>query len=144
MTNTGKILVVDDEKGIRELLFDVLSREGFKVTLAKDGQDSLKQMRRRKFDLLITDVNMPKVDGIELLRKMKKAGRREKVIIMSGRPITRDDFGKGVLPIHTLLEKPFHIQNFLDVVTSVLEKSKKRKKIKAVKGKKKDGKCYLN
>ena len=57
MARLINILVTDDEEGIRNLLFDVLSNKGFRVTLAKDGQDSLNQMKRRRFDLLITDIN---------------------------------------------------------------------------------------
>jgi len=64
-------MVVDDEAGIRNLLSDVLTAEGFKVTLAKNGKDSLKQMKNRRFDLLITDINMPGLDGIDLLRKIE-------------------------------------------------------------------------
>ena len=74
MTRLKKIMVVDDEAGIRNLLSDALAEKGFKVTLAKDGRDSLKQMKNRRFDLLITDINMPRLGGVGLLRKMKKRG----------------------------------------------------------------------
>ena len=73
MARLKKILVVDDDADIRNHLFDVLSDEGFKVTVAKDGRESLKQMKTRRFDLLITDMHMPHMDGIELLKRMKKA-----------------------------------------------------------------------
>ena len=92
MPRSKRIMVVDDEIGIRELLFDALSREGFAVTLAKDGKDSLRQMKNRRFDLIITDIDMPHVNGLELLRRMKRAGRKEKVIIMSGNQLKQKDF----------------------------------------------------
>ena len=120
MASLKKILVVDDEAGIRRLLFDVLSNEGFKVTLAKDGKDSLAQMRNRRFDLLITDINMPRLDGIELLKRMKKAGRRERVIVMTGSLMDKTHLGKDTPDVFTMLQKPFHMNNFLDTVTSVL------------------------
>jgi CheY-like chemotaxis protein len=66
MTRLKDIPVVDDEIGIRNLLFEVLSNEGFKVTPAKDGKESLGHMQKHRFDLLITDINMPRLDGIEL------------------------------------------------------------------------------
>lgn len=121
------ILVVDDEAGIRSLLFDILSSEGFEVTLAKDGVDSLAQMRKRRFDLLITDINMPGVGGLELLKKMKEAGRRERVILMSGQPLDLSDLGKEVQPVYRLLQKPFPIQVFLEVVFSALARSARNK-----------------
>lgn len=124
MAQLKKILVVDDEAGIRELLFDVLSSSGFKVTLAKDGIDSLEVMQKRHFDLLITDVHMPRLDGIGLLKRMKKAGRRERVIVMSGSP-TQHPWGcEDSQPVYTQLSKPFPLDSFLDVVSSALAQPK--------------------
>lgn len=116
-----KIMIVDDEAGIRSLLFEVLSGKGFKVALAKDGQDSLDQMKRRRFDLLITDIDMPRLNGLELLKSMKKAGRREKVILMTGKPLNRADLGGDMPPVFDLLQKPFPMHNFLEVVSSALD-----------------------
>ncbi len=120
MDGLKKILVVDDEVGIRRLLSDVLSSFGFKVTLAKDGQDSLDQMQDHRFDLLITDINMPRLDGIQLLKRMKRAGRTEKVIVMTGNPLNQSLDGEDYPPVFTQLNKPFRIPNFLDAVTSAL------------------------
>jgi DNA-binding NtrC family response regulator len=124
MARLKKIMVVDDEAGIRALLFEALAEEGFKVTLAKDGKDSLKQMRNRRFDLLITDINMPHIDGIELLRKMKRAGRKEKVILMTGEPIDQSRLNKEIQPVFDQLKKPFRMNKFLQVVSSALEPKK--------------------
>ena len=120
MASLKKILVVDDEAGIRELLFDVLSTSGFNVTLAKDGVDSLQVMQERHFDLLITDVHMPRLDGIGLLKKMKKAGRRERVIVMTGSPTQRSWGREDTQPVYTQLSKPFPLDSFLDIVSSAL------------------------
>ena len=149
MTKLKDILVVDDEAGIRALLFDILSNEGFRVTLAKDGKESLSCMRKNRFDLLITDINMPKLDGIGLLRKMKKAGRSERVILMSGMPMDTDAIEKDAPPVFSMLEKPFHVHDFLDVVASSLAKPI-RKRGSSGGGSGKDGKpgkgcrCYTN
>jgi two-component system response regulator (stage 0 sporulation protein F) len=122
MARTKKILVVDDEAGIRNLLFDVLSSEGFNVSLAKDGQDSLDQMENRRFDLLITDINMPCVDGIELLKRMKKAGRKERVIIMTGKSVSHRLLEEDMPPVFTQLNKPFPMNSLLEVVISSLSR----------------------
>lgn len=133
MVTLKNILVVDDEAGIRSLLFEVLSKEGFKVTLAKDGRDSLDQMEGRCFDLLITDMDMPRLNGIGLLKRMKEEGRLEKVIVMSGRPLDQGDLGRDVPPVYTTLQKPFPLTNFLAVVTSALSQParQRRKKVLA-------------
>jgi len=128
MPRLKKILVVDDEAGIRNLLFDVLSSKGFKVTLAKDGKDSLKQMRNRHFDLLITDINMPRLDGIELLRRMKRADRKERVIIMTGDPFDKKELDKDIPHVFSQLRKPFHMNKFLEVVSTALaSRTRKRR-----------------
>ena len=117
-------MVVDDEAGIRSLLFEVLSNQGFNVTLAKDGRESLDRMEGRCFDLLITDIDMPRLNGLDLLKTMKKSGRREKVILMTGRPMDRADFDGDMPPVYSLLHKPFPLGNFLDVVSSALTPSR--------------------
>lgn len=113
-------MVVDDEPNIRNLLLDVLSGEGYKVSLAKDGQDSLKQLRNRQFDLLITDIEMPRLDGIGLVHKMKRAGRKEKVIVMTGKSAGQVDLRKKIPSAIPLLFKPFQIKKFLEMVSSTL------------------------
>jgi len=66
----GQILVVDDELGIRTLLSEVLNIAGFQVTMAADGLDALNLIRKNKFDLILLDVNLPKVDGFAILEKI--------------------------------------------------------------------------
>ena len=72
--NQAQILVVDDDPGVRELVGDVLELEGYEVTIAVDGLDALSHIRKRKFDLYVLDINMPKIDGLVLLEKVRAAG----------------------------------------------------------------------
>lgn len=116
MGKAKKILVVDDEQGIRFLLLDVLSNEGFDVSLAKDGQESLDILEENDFDLVITDINMPGMDGISMLKTMKKAGRKEKVILMSASPLDESLFGHEMPVVLRQLLKPFRLDDFLGVV----------------------------
>jgi len=117
MAQLRKILVVDDESSIRCLLSDILTSEGFEVTEAKDGQESLEQMETKSFDLVITDIHMPRLDGIAMLRQMDKAGRKEKVIIMTANPSDkRLLYANMPRRVVTQLSKPFRIDNFLDLV----------------------------
>ena len=129
MEKLKEIMVVDDEAGIRALLSDALIQKGYNVTLAKNGMDSLKQLRKHRFDLLITDVNMPKLDGLELIRMMKKNGRKEKVVLISGDPVVNLD--RESMPVFAKLRKPFGMRQLLDTVVSALEskgsKTKRRR-----------------
>ncbi|MEW6669132.1 MAG: response regulator [Thermodesulfobacteriota bacterium] len=144
MMASKTILVVDDEAGIRSLLFELLSNQGYEVSVAKDGSDSLDQMKARRFDLLITDVSMPGIGGLELLKKMKEAGRRERVIVMTGEPIEPSDLGAELQPVFRLLQKPFPIQNFLDVVYSALAKSSRGGGKRGAPGRRRAQGCSLN
>ena len=117
MEKSGKILVVDDETSIRFLLSDILSNKGFEVTEAKDGQESLEKMEQSHFDLVITDICMPRLDGIAMLDRMEKAGRKEKVIIMTGNPSEQTHSYEKMPRVITLLHKPFRIDNLIQIVT---------------------------
>jgi FixJ family two-component response regulator len=66
---------------------------------------------------------MPRLTGLEVLKRMKEEGRNEKVIVMTGDPIRPSQLGQDLQPVHTLLQKPFPIRSFLDVVHSALFKS---------------------
>ncbi|MFH0731108.1 MAG: sigma-54 dependent transcriptional regulator [Pseudomonadota bacterium] len=67
----AQILVVDDEERMRHLLSIMLERRGYKVTQAKDGQDALEKIRATPFDLVITDIKMPRLGGVELLKEIQ-------------------------------------------------------------------------
>ena len=117
---TGKkVLVVDDEKGIRFLLSEVLLNQGFDVSLAKDGQESLDKLAGDHFDLVVTDINMPRLDGVAMLKSMKQTGRSEKVIIMTADPSDCRLSDSEIPNVVTRLLKPFGIDNFLSVVLSI-------------------------
>lgn len=120
MDRLKKVLVVDDETGIRYLLSDVLVDKGFEVSMAKDGQESLDQLEVNSFDLIITDIHMPRLDGIEMLKCMKKTGRKEKVIVMTGNPSDQRLQDADIPMVVSRLQKPFKINKFLDVVNAAM------------------------
>ena len=78
------ILVVDDEPGMRTALFEALTRQGHAVDLAENGAEALEKFRAENFDLVITDVRMPKLDGMALLREIKRAAPETPVLVVSG------------------------------------------------------------
>jgi two-component system nitrogen regulation response regulator NtrX len=78
------ILIIDDEKAIRNVLKEILSSEGFAVDEAGDGEEGLKKFAAGGFDVILCDIKMPKVDGIEFLQKVMDAGTDIPVIMISG------------------------------------------------------------
>lgn len=68
----GRILIVDDEKAIRDLLSEFLKSLGLRVSKAEDGVDALEMLKKHKVDLVLSDINMPRMNGIELLKKVRE------------------------------------------------------------------------
>lgn len=78
-----KILVVEDDRATRFLLNTTLKKEGYSVSAAADGVQALRQMRKQEFDLVLLDVWMPKMNGIELLAKMRAEGVATKAVVLT-------------------------------------------------------------
>ena len=78
-----KILVVDDDQSTRHVLRKVLSGAGFSTTVAKDGVDGLKALKSKRFDLLLLDVWMPRMNGLEMLGKLPATKTRPRVVVMT-------------------------------------------------------------
>lgn len=123
MANQISVLVVDDEIGVRELICDALSMANIKTQSAMDGLDGLSKIRRERFDLVILDINLPKLDGLTLLEKIRKEGFNLPVLILSARG-QRDDITAGLkIGADDYLAKPFGIEELVLRVKAILRRS---------------------
>ncbi|WP_376095992.1 response regulator [Roseomonas sp. CCTCC AB2023176] len=77
-------LIADDEEAIALLVADALEEEGFETTVVPDGAAALKRLEERSYDLLVTDVRMPRLDGADLVRALRALGNPIPVIVLSG------------------------------------------------------------
>lgn len=84
MEDRRRILVVDDQESMRSLLKDMLEVIGYEVTLAEGGEEALRLMEYSQFDLVLTDLNMPGMDGTALLRAIKSVRADLPVVIITG------------------------------------------------------------
>lgn len=80
----SKILVIDDEKSIRSTLRDILEHEGYEVTEAQDGAEAVKIASKDSFDVILSDIKMPKMDGMEVLEKLQEIAPETPVVMISG------------------------------------------------------------
>jgi len=80
----SNILIIDDEKAIRKTLSEILSYEGYKIEEAGDGEEGLKKLSEKAYDIVVCDIKMPKLDGIEFLEKAKAVNADIPVIMISG------------------------------------------------------------
>ena len=120
---SGNILVIDDEKDIRQLVALMLESAGYTVSQAANGQNGLNLLQDGQFDLIITDVMMPGMDGWEVCRQIKAMPhmRDTAVIFLTVRnqPLDRI-MGLEVTKADGYLTKPFNQQELLDIVAEVL------------------------
>ena len=120
----GKILVVDDEDIVRTSCSRALVPEGYEVTPAKNGLEGLKLISENKFDLVLTDLKMPDMDGIEVLRRIKEGWPEIEVIIITGYQ-TVDTAVKSIkLGAFDYIEKPFTPDALVAAVSKALNRKR--------------------
>lgn len=121
----GQILVVDDEVSITDLIAEVLNIAGYNVTTSADGLDALNQVRRSKFDLILLDVNLPKVDGFAVLEKIRESAPTQPIIMISAR-IDKDDVTRGLrLGADDYVRKPFSVEELVLRIENLLKRDGK-------------------
>jgi DNA-binding response OmpR family regulator len=113
-----QILVIDDEKTILSMIQTILARSGFDVDVASDGQAGIQKFEDGHFDLVVTDVVMPKVDGTDVVKHIRGSGKPHTPIIgMSGTYwLLGNEFD-------AVLAKPFPLRDLVDTIRYLLSKS---------------------
>lgn len=117
------ILIIDDEKAIRNVLKEILSNEGFTVEEAADGEDGLKKFVSGSYDVVLCDIKMPKVDGIEFLQKVIESNSEVPVIMISGHgniETAVDAVKKGAFDY---IAKPPDLNRLLITIRNALDKT---------------------
>lgn len=132
----AKILVVDDMAAIRTSLREILTDENHEVAEAKDGEEALKKLGEEYFDVAFCDVKMPKIDGIELLEKVKKAGITTPFIVISAHGTKETALECLKRGAYHFIPKPFDsIETILIHLRNVLERNTLREENKTLKKK---------
>lgn len=118
----AKILVVDDDQGIRDFLEIMLSREGYEVTCASDANKALNQCKKEKYDLILTDLKMPKIDGIEFLKEVKDICQETMVILMTAYASPETAVSAMKEGAYDYVEKGFDLEDIKSIISSALDK----------------------
>jgi DNA-binding NtrC family response regulator len=129
------ILIIDDEKAIRNVLKDILGNEGFSVEEATDGEEGLKKFHSGNFDVVLCDIKMPKLDGIEFLQKVMETNTEVPVIMISGHgniETAVDAVKKGAFDY---IAKPPDLNRLLITIRNALDKTTLVKETKVLKRK---------
>ena len=129
------ILIIDDERSIRNVLKDILGNEGFKVDEASDGEEGLQKFKQNGYDLILCDIKMPKLDGLEFLDAVVAANSETPVIMISGHgniETAVDAVKKGA---YDYISKPPDLNRLLITIRNALDKTNLVKETKVLKRK---------
>ena len=121
-----KILVIDDEENIRVSIHGILSDEGYEVNMAKDGETAVRMARAHSPDIILLDIWMPGIDGIQTLKLLRGMGLKSEVIMMSGHGAIDTAVKATKLGAFDFIEKPFSLETILKTISSALEGAKHR------------------
>ena len=117
-----RILVIDDDEDILNLFGDFLKKEGYGVNSFLDPLKALEEIHRRpqRYSIIITDVRMPGISGIELIRRIRKINHDIKVIIISAFELNGEDLRN--IRYDNFMEKPVHMQYLAQTIEKILKK----------------------
>jgi response regulator RpfG family c-di-GMP phosphodiesterase len=119
-SDAARILVVDDERVIREILAEFLTLEGFSVHTVEDGEKALTELRLRPYDLLITDLKMPRLSGLQLLEKIEAERLGVLTVLMTGFGTVETAIEAMKKGAYDYLLKPFKVEEVIHVVRRAL------------------------
>ena len=118
------ILVVDDELLIRDLLYDFFTGLGWDISVAEDGEKALEVMRSRNFDLVLTDIKMPEMDGLDLTSHVKQSHPELPVVLMTGFPSVDTAVEALRKKVDDYVIKPFNINQLYKLVEAKVKDRK--------------------
>ena len=114
------ILLVEDESTLAMIIKDTLEGQGFRIRLAKDGEEGLQSFFREKPDVLVADVMMPRMDGFEMVRRLRKTDKRTPVLFLTARSAINDVVEGFELGANDYLKKPFGMQELIVRIKALL------------------------
>jgi DNA-binding NtrC family response regulator len=119
MNDQAKILIVDDDPAMVDTLADILSDEGFRIGKAGDGYTAVEMIKENGIDMVLMDIRMPGMDGVETFRQLKEIKPDIKVIMMTA--YAMDDMIEEVrrLKAYVCLNKPLDMDNLISLVTEI-------------------------
>src|SRR3989442_6012070 len=121
VTRPASVLVVDDDRTTRHVVQSVLAKAGFDVRVAKDGAEAIDRLRTKRYDLMLLDVWMPRMDGLGVLDRLKRAKRKPRVVVL-----TSDDTPGTILQAirqraHQFVRKPIEPLALVSLVRDTLK-----------------------
>ncbi|MCS6899036.1 MAG: sigma-54 dependent transcriptional regulator [Myxococcales bacterium] len=130
----GMVLVVDDEANARRGMKALLEQEGFSVSTAADGAEALDQLASETFDVVVTDLKMPRIDGLELLKRARQTHEDLPVVMVTAHGAVESAIAAMKAGAEDYLEKPVQIDELVVVLERVLRNRKVRDEVRQLRG----------
>ena len=121
--DTITVLLVEDESTLAMIIKDTLEGQGFRIRLAKDGEEGLHSFFREKPDVLVADVMMPRMDGFEMVRRLRKTDKQTPVLFLTARSGINDVVEGFELGANDYLKKPFGMQELIVRIKALLSRA---------------------
>ena len=121
--NMSNILIIDDEKAIRKTLSEILSYEGYKIDEAGDGEEGFRKFREKEYDVILCDIKMPKMDGIEFLEKAKESNPDLPIIMISGHGTIETAVEAVKKGAYDYISKPPDLNRLLITIRNAMDKT---------------------
>jgi two-component system nitrogen regulation response regulator NtrX len=119
----SNILIIDDEKAIRKTLSEILSYEGYKIDEAGDGEEGFRKFREKEYDVILCDIKMPKMDGIEFLEKAKEGNPDIPIIMISGHGTIETAVEAVKKGAYDYISKPPDLNRLLITIRNAMDKT---------------------
>lgn len=120
MAKKSSVLVVDDEDALRTVLTSELSNEGYEVRNASDGDEAITELQKAKYDLVLLDIKMPRVNGFEVLKFIKEQQPKTKVVMLTGFADLKNAIESKKLGADDFVSKPYDLVDLLTTIERVL------------------------
>lgn len=122
-----RVLIVDDESRLRKSLLRLLAAEGIRAEEAGDGDKALEALDAREYDVVLLDLKMPVLGGMDLLRRLRKAGRTEEVIVLTGYVSADDTAELAALDAFDYLAKPYDMDVLFEKIGAAAERRRQKR-----------------
>jgi two-component system nitrogen regulation response regulator NtrX len=119
----SNILIIDDEKAIRKTLSEILSYEGYKIDEAGDGEEGFRKFKEKEYDVILCDIKMPKMDGIEFLEKAKESNPDLPIIMISGHGTIETAVEAVKKGAYDYISKPPDLNRLLITIRNAMDKT---------------------
>jgi len=119
----ASILIVDDEKVLLETLKDFLAPKGYQVTTCSNGNDAIRECKDKKHQIIIVDMRMPGMNGVELIKTIKDMDDKARFLVMTGYSVTPEDTDliESFHRLHGYIFKPFELKHLEEKIIEILK-----------------------